>query len=359
MERVAPVTLVLRAVGKRLGTLRSALDTRDEQRRQRHDGQCHAEPAAGWFAAEVVQTSAMDCGPAALKCLLEGFGIPVSYGRLREACQTDVDGTSIDTLEEVAVQLGLDAEQVMVPVDHLLLPEADSPARHRGGPPGQRVHPLRGRLAPPRPRGAGDGPRHRAALADLHALPGRALRAHHAHPRRRLARLGGDGRVLRHPAPALGASWGSTRPALAARALAAALDDPDWRPLATLDATTRMVNAMVRAGGLRRGRQATRLFEAFYERARQEAPDATQTIPEAYWTVRPAPPGPDGEAHLLLRGAVLVRVRGRRLPYRAAAGRRRPQRSPGEPAPLSPELVAALAEPPQLAGARTPAAAAR
>ena len=73
---------------------------------------------------EVVQTSAMDCGPASLKCLLEGFGISASYGRLREACQTDVDGTSIDTMEEVAVQLGLDAEQIMVPVDHLLLPEA-------------------------------------------------------------------------------------------------------------------------------------------------------------------------------------------------------------------------------------------
>ena len=75
---------------------------------------------------EVVQTSAMDCGPAALKCLLEGFGIPVSYGRLREACQTDVDGTSIDTIEEVAVQLGLDAEQIMLPVDHLLVPEAEA-----------------------------------------------------------------------------------------------------------------------------------------------------------------------------------------------------------------------------------------
>ena len=73
---------------------------------------------------EVVQTSAMDCGPAALTALLAGWHIPVSYGRLREACQTDVDGTSIDTLEEITVQLGLDAEQVMVPVDHLLLPEA-------------------------------------------------------------------------------------------------------------------------------------------------------------------------------------------------------------------------------------------
>jgi ABC-type bacteriocin/lantibiotic exporter with double-glycine peptidase domain len=76
------------------------------------------------FAPEVIQTSAMDCGPAALKSLLEGFGIPVSYGRLREACQTDVDGTSIDTLEEIAKQLGLDAEQVMLPADYLLLPEA-------------------------------------------------------------------------------------------------------------------------------------------------------------------------------------------------------------------------------------------
>jgi len=68
----------------------------------------------------------MDCGPAALTCLLGGFGISVSYGRLREACQTDVDGPSIDTLEEAAVQLGLEAEQVMVPVDHLLLPEAEA-----------------------------------------------------------------------------------------------------------------------------------------------------------------------------------------------------------------------------------------
>ena len=57
----------------------------------------------------------MDCGPATLKCLLEGFRIPISYGRLREACQTDVDGTSIDTLEAIAPQLGVAAEQVLIP----------------------------------------------------------------------------------------------------------------------------------------------------------------------------------------------------------------------------------------------------
>ena len=54
-----------------------------------------------------------------------GFGRYASYGRLREACHTDVDGTSIDTIEEIAVKLGLDATQVMVPVDHLVLPEAN------------------------------------------------------------------------------------------------------------------------------------------------------------------------------------------------------------------------------------------
>src|SRR6185295_5450963 len=39
-------------------------------------------------------------------------------------CQTDIDGTSIVTLDEVANQLGLDAEEVMLPVDHVVLPEA-------------------------------------------------------------------------------------------------------------------------------------------------------------------------------------------------------------------------------------------
>src|SRR5215472_8994786 len=91
-----------------------------------------------FLAPEVVQTSAMDCGPASLKCLLEGFGVSVCYDRLREACQTDVDGSSIDTLEEVAIQLGLDAEQIILPPEHVLLAEAQAlPAiiviRHPGG----------------------------------------------------------------------------------------------------------------------------------------------------------------------------------------------------------------------------------
>jgi ABC-type bacteriocin/lantibiotic exporter with double-glycine peptidase domain len=68
---------------------------------------------------EVVQTSAMDCGPASLQALLAGCGVDIDYDRLRSACLTDVDGSSIDVLEDVAVELGLDAQQTILPADHL------------------------------------------------------------------------------------------------------------------------------------------------------------------------------------------------------------------------------------------------
>ena len=66
----------------------------------------------------------MDCGPAALKCVLEGFGVNVSYARLREACRTSVHGTSVDTLEEVAASLDLEATQLMMPVEHVVAARA-------------------------------------------------------------------------------------------------------------------------------------------------------------------------------------------------------------------------------------------
>jgi hypothetical protein len=43
---------------------------------------------------------------------------------LREACQTEVDGTSIETLEELASGLGAPVEQVLLPKDLVLLEEA-------------------------------------------------------------------------------------------------------------------------------------------------------------------------------------------------------------------------------------------
>ncbi|HEX4383950.1 MAG TPA: cysteine peptidase family C39 domain-containing protein, partial [Myxococcales bacterium] len=75
---------------------------------------------------EVVQTSALDCGPACLKSALGGFGVDVSYPRLREACQTDIDGTSIDNMEEIAQQFGVFAEQSVIPVDHVFAKKGNS-----------------------------------------------------------------------------------------------------------------------------------------------------------------------------------------------------------------------------------------
>jgi ABC-type bacteriocin/lantibiotic exporter with double-glycine peptidase domain len=296
---------------------------------------------------EVIQISAMDCGPASLKALLEGYGISASYGRLREACQTDVDGTSINTMEEIAVQLGLEAEQIMLPVDHLLLPEAQAlPAivvvRHASnlthfiivwrahGRFVQVMDPAIGRRWLTA----------RQLLNELYVhmtpVPATAWRAWAGTDeflgalRRRLAQLG----LAR-----------SAR----GRLIDAALADPSWHALATLDASTRMVDTIVRAGGLRAGRQAARVLAALCEHAREESTDEGMTIPQSYWLVQPGPPGSDGAEQLLLQGAVLVRVRGRRRRDRARAADEVTD-STDRPAPLSPELVAALEEPPSRPG---------
>ena len=79
-----------------------------------------------FLVPEIIQTSSMDCGPATLKSVLNGYNISVSYERLREICQTDVSGTSINNLEDIACFYGLDAQQVIIQNDHLLLSETDA-----------------------------------------------------------------------------------------------------------------------------------------------------------------------------------------------------------------------------------------
>ncbi len=289
----------------------------------RRRGRGWGRPTARWLAPEVVQSSAMDCGPAALKCLLEGFGRRVSYERLRELCRTDLDGTSIDTLERLAVELGLAAEQVMLPVDHLLVAEARAfPAllvvvspigathfvvvwNRRGGWL-QIMDPAFGRRWVP--------------AAEL------------------LSRAYVHG--LRVPAPAW-REWAASAEFLAVararmrslgigsaaaeRLLAPALAEAGWRRLGALDAALRMASSLHRAAAMRGGRDAAQLLAACCRRD-QEAPDGT-AIPLRYWSVRPA--GGAGD-ELLLRGAVLVRVLGLEPPEAAAAEAR--QAAGGGPA---------------------------
>ena len=295
---------------------------------------------------EVIQSSAMDCGPASLKCLLEALGVRVSYGRLREACQTDVDGTAISTIEDVAVQLGLDAEQVMVPVDHVLVPEARTlPAiavvrlpnglthfvvvwRQHGGRV-QIMDPGTGRRWPlaeslldeiyvhEQPVGAGDW--RQWAGSDEFVAPLRG----------RMRRLG-------------------LRSSKVERLVSSSLSEEGWQPLAALDASTRMVNALVRSGGIRRGGDAGRLLEACYSDYLGGGPGSEEIIARPYWSVFLAEEQSpeEEEEQVVLRGAVLVRVLG----LRQAGSESATSEDGGQPVPLSADLVAALEEPPARPG---------
>src|SRR6185503_10087083 len=243
---------------------------------------------------EVVQISATDCGPASIKSVCAGMGLERNYRVLREACQTDVDGTSIDTLEELSIQLGLDAEQIMLPMDHVFLPEARAlPAivvtlsaggrQHfivlwkRFGPFVQVMDPLAGRRWTRIETLAGSLYQHTTSAPAAACREWAGSEEAVAALERRLLDLGA---------------------ASAAALIAKALEDPRHHSIAALDAATRAVEAVVRAGALRRGRTAAGLVQSMIAKAESgEVP-----IPERYWSVRP---NPDAEDEVLLTGAVL------------------------------------------------------
>jgi ABC-type bacteriocin/lantibiotic exporter with double-glycine peptidase domain len=257
---------------------------------------------------EVVQTSNMDCGPAALKALLEGFGIAVNYGRLREACQTGVDGTSIDTIEEIANQLGLQAEQIMLPSDHVLIDAARAlPAIAVVVLPNGVTHfvivwrsfgrfvelmdPAVGRRWVTASRLMSDLYVHKQKVAAQDWREYAGSEDFLAPLRERLRGLG------------------------VADLTADAVRDPSWRTLAALDAGVRMAAALVDSGALVRGAECARVLDEFLKH--------DESIPEHYWSVRA-----DGD-ELIMQGAVLVRALG----LSSARGE------------LQPELAAALSQP--------------
>ncbi len=283
----------------------------------------------------------MDCGPASLKAMLEGWGVSVSYGRLREACQTDVDGTSIDTLEEIGAQLGLATEQIMLPADHLFLSSAHAlPAivvvRHPSGVTHflivWRKHGRFVQLMDP-------------AIGRRWVTCARFLQELYVHS---LAVPAATWREWAGSAEFLGPLQqrlaelnisSSTR----ARLVEPALADAGWHSLAKLDAATRLVSAIKRSGGVKSGGQAARMLEAFYRSEQPDDQEKALSIPPAYWSVRPGN-SVAGEEQLELRGAVLVRVKGF-CSGSAATNLAKSEVGNGSP-PLSPELAAALAERP-------------
>lgn len=290
-----------------------------------------------FLAVEVVQSSSMDCGPAALKCLLEGHHVPISFGRLREACQTDVDGTSIDTIEEIATDLGLVAEQALVPIDHVTLDSA-------------RMLPAIVVVN----RGAAlhfvvAWRRHGRWLQVMDPAVGRrwvSLRQFrqeiHVHAQTASVRdwrdWAGTGEFLdplRERLQLLGI--GS---AVVEELIADAVADPGWHRLAALDAGTRLVQSLIDNKGIRRGGEAERVLRKIVGDAAESlaARRPDNIIPKPFWSVReevPLPPFPTG--NLAVLGAVVLSIAGMRSNDDQAEDRRRP---------LSLELEAALAEKP-------------
>ena len=281
-----------------------------------------------WIVPEVVQTSAMDCGPASIASLLNGFGIRVSYGRLREACQTDVDGTSIDVLETVAVCLGLQAEQVMLPLDHLLLAESSAlPAIvvtrtalgqthfvvvwRCGGPFVQVMDPAVGRRWMRRSQLLDD------VYIHTHAVPAEAIDS--------WMRSDSFQRVIRRRLRDIGVCR-------AGRALIRnSVEETGWQGPAALDAAIRLTSSLVSGGAIRRGSQARRMVEVVWKKA---AADRSE-VPEPYWFVLPGEPNAakTTEEQVRIRGAVLVRAIGVRDKSDEADGK-----------PIPTELKVALRE---------------
>jgi ATP-binding cassette subfamily B protein len=278
---------------------------------------------------EVIQLSAMDCGPASLKCLLDGFRIPTSYDALRESCRTDVDGTSIDELGRVARAAGLDATQVMIPPDHVLLAEARAlPAlavfRHPNGNTHfsviwsmhgdfvQMMDPAAGRVWRRREEVLAHLYRHTATIPVSAWTKWASSESFLRVLRRRMRDVGVD-------------------PNATAALIVRALSSDDWKPIATLDAGTRTLRALRESVG--RIPNAAALLGRYLDDE-----SAADQIPENFWTVRPAADG-----KLSLRGAVMLHAKGvkEEAGGSRAEGRAKELRSPKQQGPLR-ALFAAL-----------------
>jgi ABC-type bacteriocin/lantibiotic exporter with double-glycine peptidase domain len=279
------------------------------------------------FIPEIVQTTAIDCGPASLTALLAGFNIHTSYGRLREACQTGVDGTCIDSIEDLANRLGLEAEQIVLPADHISINDAKAlPAIAIVQLPNGlthfvviwRCHGSRFQVMDP-----ATGRR----WIDIDEFS-KELYSHEmvvdAETWRTWAESSEFVLPLRARMVALGAKAED-----ASAIISAALDDPTWRSIATTDAAVRMLQALSESGAFTQDPPSSRLFRklaiqltnqnrpplqrtaafrsilALVNRSLESQKDGVKVIPNEYWSARPT----EDAGQLMIRGAVLVRVK--------------------------------------------------
>lgn len=255
-----------------------------------------------WFVPEVLQTSELDCGPASLHSLLMGFGIPSDYADLRYACRTSVDGTSIDRMEDVANTLGLNVSQLLLPYDHIKLPESESiPAIVATVQPGGWVHfivvwrkhwkflqindPAVGRVWRSETWLQNNLYKHRLLVSADTAYDWFTSDTFLAPLQYRLRTIGltqDQATALTHEAESQG----------------------QWWPMAVLDAVTRLMEQFVRTKAIPLDNVAVfinRLTEEL--KANPEQPE--RVVPERYWSAKAQP---DGQIELL--GGIILHVDG-------------------------------------------------
>ncbi len=248
----------------------------------------------------VLEEQAADNGPAALRALLLGFGIDVPLTDLRRRLAPTPAGASIDDLEAVANQLGLCAEQVILPAEHVTMSA-----------PGRGPLPAVGIVADDfeglqflliwRTDGDRVQVMHTTGGAlwlSRDELESRLYR--HDHPMatdRWLDYAAGNGFLSRveQRVRELGATADQAT-ALAQRAGAAT-----WCGPAALDAATRWLES-TGAGDLR-------TLEATFEALLEGRCESRATVPNEYWFVTPDRSNP---GTVILHGAVIVSARRRR-----------------------------------------------
>jgi hypothetical protein len=243
----------------------------------------------------------------ALQALLEGYGIQVAPDVLDRESKLAPDGASIDDIEEVAKTHGLNAEQLMLPRDAVLLPESEALpclvivedesrakqiflAWRADGDLVQVLDPVRGRQTISRGE----------FLAHLFihemAIPADSWRSYadgdafKSILRARMARLG----VPRLFGAELIADSGRDRSMQGRAALDAALRQLEW-------------------GSAEAGRSTVDQVRERFDCAYNHSCKGNLTPPPpSEWTARSGPLGDGGVEQVILRGAVLVRVSGRR-----------------------------------------------
>ncbi len=237
-----------------------------------------------------MQTSSLDCGPAALKALLAGFNRHVSYARLRDACQTGLDGTAIETLEFIANQLGLEAEQIMLPLDHLLLPAA---------------HALPAVVVVTLAQGI-------THFVVVWRRLGNWLQIMDPGVGRRWVRAAAFlDDVYRHAMPVGAQDWFDFARSedfqrvfrSRQQTLRIHLDShyETWHQLAAQDAAVRLAQSLVAGGHLSKGSDVQKLVERLSHKS--------ELIPANYWSVTSAGADDTGNPQVLMRGAVLLRAK--------------------------------------------------